>query len=290
MAQNQRTKTIKEFIYIDEIELNSILAQLDNGLTTVIHDMQQALSGNTESNSKTKTHQGSGGISTFIKAEGGYTESAQNSIQDINQSISQEAADTVYNDYAVDIILKELRASGQLYADKRGVNHPAGSFILVDSPYKIFDFEETQALTSNPDFKKLIEDQGGDISPTELQDQLDSLDKISSIANVYREVTKGTDLLSIEDGVVFAESKNFRMNSTQRKMLSLRKSKIKVFGIVEARVSESDMDMDSFTEHDDLSGITDFAAKSNFFLLSVLGEKFIKNNDRLIKPVAIYFE
>lgn len=77
MAKESRVNSIKEFVYIDEIELNSVLAQLDNGLTTVIHDMQQALSGNTDLNSKSKTKHGSGGLSAVVKAEAGSSTTLQ---------------------------------------------------------------------------------------------------------------------------------------------------------------------------------------------------------------------
>lgn len=113
---------------------------------------------------------------------------------------------------------------------------------------------------------------------------------MSSISNVYKEVTKGTELISVNDGLIFAEDKNFRMNSTQRKMLSLRRSSIRILGIVEAKVTDKDMDMDTIVKTDDLSTLSDFAGRTNFFLLSLLGKKILKNNDRLIKPIAIYFD
>lgn len=289
MAKESRVNSIKEFVYIDEIELNSVLAQLDNGLTTVIHDMQQALSGNTDLNSKSKTKHGSGGLSAVVKAEAGSSTTLQTGNQDINQTISQEAVDTVYSDYAVNIILKELRKNKQLYVDD-GVNKPVGSFISIESIFSILDFEEIHSLTTNPDFKRLIEEQGEEISKDELEQQLNGLDVMSSISNVYKEVTKGTELISVNDGLIFAEDKNFRMNSTQRKMLSLRRSSIRILGIVEAKVTDKDMDMDTIVKTDDLSTLSDFAGRTNFFLLSLLGKKILKNNDRLIKPIAIYFD
>jgi len=120
--------------------------------------------------------------------------------------------------------------------------------------------------------------------------QLAGIDQISSLTNVYEEVTKGIDLISIRNALIFAESKNFRMNASQRKMLSLRKTKINIFGIIESVVSESDMTMDGLEETEDISGLDGFYSKTNFFLLSLLGESTLKKNDRLIKPIAIYFE
>lgn len=277
----------KEFVYVDEIELNSILAQLENGLPSVIHDMQQALSGVTKIDKKDKSNSGSAGIAAVLKASGEHTNLTSKSTKDISQNINQQAIDTVYSDYAVNVILKRLETEQLL---KSNTHQEPGSFVKLNSNFNIYNFDSMYKLTSNSYLQKMIAEQGGDISDEELQTQLAGIDQISSLTNIYEEVTKGVDLISVKNALIFAESKNFRMNATQRKMLSLRKTKINIFGIIESVVSESDMTMDGLEETENVSGLDGFYSKTNFFLLSLLGESTLKKNDRLIKPIAIYFE
>lgn len=279
---------IKDFLYVDEIELNSILAQLENGLPTVLHDMQEALSGNQDSIKKSKGRTISGGVSAVATGSAAHqTINSENTI-DIKQNISQQAIDTVYNDYAVNVIMKKLESNRLL---KTTAHQEVGSFVELTSRFKIFNFQSMYGLLHNKNLSEMVANQDSGIDKDELANQLDAISSMSSMADIYSEILKHVDLISINNALIFAESKNFRMNSVQRKMLSLRKTKIRIFGIVESIVSEEDLDISNINGSDeDLSGLSEFYNRTNFFLISLLGKNIIKKDDRLIKPIAIYFE
>lgn len=279
---------IKEFLYVDEIELNSILAQLESGLPTVLHDMQEALSANNESIKKSKTSKFTGGLNVGVTGNASYENNNSKTQSDIQQNLSQQAIDTVYNDYAVNVILKKLESNQLLRTNS---HQDVGRFVDIASPFKIFNFQSMHSLLHNQNLSKMVANQDSEIDENELKEQLGAITAMSSMADIYSEVLKHTDLISVNNAVVFAESKNFRMNSVQRKMLALRETKIHIFGIVESVVSEKDLDITELdSSGEDLSALSEFYNRTNFFLISLLGKDIIKKNDRLIKPIAIYFE
>ncbi|MPW15173.1 hypothetical protein [Lactobacillus helveticus] len=75
------------------------------------------------------------------------------------------------------------------------------------------------------------------------------------------------------------------MTSAQLRMLSLAQRKITILGKIESQIDAIDPDevFQSFTPH----MIPQFFSRMGFFVLSTVSN--ITKNDRLIKPLAIYF-
>ncbi|QCZ50972.1 DUF6414 family protein [Levilactobacillus brevis] len=274
----------KEFIYVDEIELNSILAQLDNGLPTVIKDVQEALSGNTEI---TSSEIGKNGKLDVVVAKAGTNKKDKSESHSIEQQMSQQAIETVYSDYAVNIIKKRLDEERQLKVTSK---QAVGAYVLLQSKFEILNFSRMNRLMNNSALADMLTEQEG-LDHEELDSQIEGLRQISKLTDLYSTITKGVDLISINNALVYAESKNFRMNASQRQVLSNGNRKITILGIIESVVSEEDMDVDfQVDDNTGLSFLSDLESGINMYLIHLLGDKILKKDDRLVKPIAIYFE
>lgn len=269
----------KEFIYIDNIEVNSILAQLDNGLPQLIHDLHQVISGSETQNSKTKSHKETAEAKAILGAAYQHESRSKEAQTSSDSTMDQRAIDTIYSDYAVNIIQKRLESEQLLNSS---LNIPDGSYTKIQSSFRLNDFERmaTTLSLSNPIFKSMA-----DADENEDDDDDNSIEKAAQSFNL---MFPDTSLISLFGAAVFAENKNFRMSPAQRLMLPKRNSKITVLGIVEGSLSSSDINIDEDYDEESESNISDFGSQ---IPMSGLGHfNLIKENDRLIKPIAIYFE
>ncbi|QLL77743.1 hypothetical protein GTO87_05970 [Ligilactobacillus saerimneri] len=294
-ARNRELKqknkfNVKDMIYVDEITLNSVLAQLDNGLLSAIELTTQTISG--IDSSKGKTEKTNGELSANgLFAKGSLTgEKGHNSLlTDIERNMSQKVMKTVYNDHAINILEKKLRNIDKI---KHISSSNEGDFIKVSSKFELFNPESLEKiislLTSNePLFEKMF---GIDSEAENIKLGL------KLVSHLDENFINGTFInLTEKNTMVITNKESYRINDAQLQTIQLRKSKITVLGIVESIVS-SDMlgfDMDKSLDSMDDRGIMsfftqNFSNKFNLFILENLG--LVKAGTKFIKPIAIYFE
>lgn len=130
---NIKGKKIKEYVYLDGIEINSLLAQFEDGIPQVIQSIKQTGLSNSESVSKENREKGKVGIAV---AGGEYTHSSSSQNDQTYNSMSQEAISTVYSDYAVDIVTNELEKNKLL---KLTTQPEEGAYVQLTSSFELID-------------------------------------------------------------------------------------------------------------------------------------------------------
>lgn len=290
MAKKTKPKeiTLKEYIYLDNIEMNSILAQFEDGIPQLIRSVQQSTTSYTDTHSKTKSFTQEGGIDVGAKAEIKHSSADADTGSELNGELNQQAIDTVYSDYAVDLIEDKLNQANAL---KTTSKQPEGAFVKLQSSFSLFDFESLYNLTRSNAIYPLMK-MADDYQP-EWQTNAETM---SQSAEVLNSIFSNTVFFKQKNSLAFAESNNLRMNLTQLQMLSNSTRKITMLGKIESIVSEEDIseepsvvqESEDSESEDSFEQIRTIIPKmATYFLKMFTG---IKKDDRLIKPIAIYFE
>ncbi|KWT52439.1 hypothetical protein ABB39_01245 [Levilactobacillus brevis] len=284
---------MKEFIYLDLVEINSILGQLNDGIPSVTHQTNEALKAVTETNTQSKIKKTSGGVSTPIRGEHSRQKGIGETFSELKQTLNQTAIDTVYGDYAVNVIEKQLDNQGKL--ETNITTTPIGEIVKATSSYSEYNFKLLHDTLANEGLKFLIKHQNDSndsdgASKREISEEMNNMRWLEKITDAYSLVNKDSELIKLSNAIAIAETKNFRMNDAQRQMLLARNSKLTILGIIESEVSEETLDLDSFGTvfSQDPSKIGDFIPNIAFLFMSILG--ILHAGDRFIKPIALYFE
>lgn len=287
MSHNNNTqikrKPIKEFIYVDDIELNSVLAQFEDGIPQVIKSIQQSTLSVGESNSKGKKKTVSGGIKAGIHGDAGFEDKDTREINEVNGNMTQQAIETIYSDYAINIVEKRLDSSQLLKVTSKQED---GAFVKLQSTFKLLDLEALDKFWSSDSIlpsMKFAED----FEEHDEEWQL-GLSAMKAVASLLNNSFPNTTFVKLKNSLVYAENKNFRLNSAQLQTLAHTTRKLTVLGKVESILSEEDINIDNFDIGDSLENLGETMPALGLYFLSIFSG--IKKDDRLIKPIAIYFE
>ncbi|CCI87614.1 DUF6414 family protein [Lactobacillus gigeriorum] len=271
-------KTIKEYIYLDEQELNSILAQFENGIPQVIQSLIQESKGSSNSDKQIKSKNANIGVSAGFHGDISETSSDEAGSSNSNVHMTQEAITTVYNDYAIDIVTKELDSSKLL---KTTTKQEEGAFVELCSKFTIIDpvsMGQKDDLASLMDLAKSVSDNN---KPNESDEG--SIDIFAKVNTVFNTLFPKTTLIKTNNALTIADSDMFRINKTQLKFLSFSKNrKITILGRVQTKLEEKDFD---FPENTNISEIL-----PRLGLIALQSLDLLKTNDAIIRPIAIYFE
>ncbi|NRO39169.1 hypothetical protein IMAU30002_01308 [Lactobacillus helveticus] len=275
---NIRGKRIKEYVYLDGIEINSLLAQFEDGIPQVIQSIKQTGLSNSETVSKENTEKGKLGIAV---AGGEYTHSSSSQNDQTYNSMSQEAISTVYSDYAVDIVTNELEKNKLL---KLTVQPEEGTYVQLTSSFELIDPASMGSNINRSAFKEMLK-WSDDSNNTDLKEFDNTFNLLESFSTILNDIFPNSIILKIHHALVIANTENLRMTSAQLRMLSLAQRKITILGKIESQIDAIDPDevFQSFTPQ----MIPQFFSRMGFFVLSTVSN--ITKNDRLIKPLAIYF-
>ncbi|WP_432739079.1 DUF6414 family protein [Ligilactobacillus agilis] len=288
--KTEKNYPIKEIIYTDEIQLNSLLAQLDEGLMTALELTNQALSGK----GKTATTSGDLGINGGIGILNGNSSlSGTKSSSETEHNMSQQVVKTIYNDYAINVL--EERLGTKL---KRLSVALEGNLVKYTAPFKLFNPQAMENMMDN--FK-------GIMPYLDLSNELEELKEFDSgieLLSFATKLTSGDCIFSFGDGkaIAIAPIDNFRRTIGQLQAIQASKSKLTILGLVETIVNDDLLSFDNNSSTNNYSGtdsdsvdtkflaefINTFAPKINFLILFLLG--FIKPGAKIIHPIAIYFE
>ncbi len=288
--KTEKNYPIKEIIYTDEIQLNSLLAQLDEGLMTALELTNQALSGK----GKTATTSGDLGINGGIGILNGNSSlSGTKSSSETEHNMSQQVVKTIYNDYAINVL--EERLGTKL---KRLSVALEGNLVKYTAPFKLFNPQAMENMMDN--FK-------GIMPYLDLSNGLEELEEFDSgieLLSFATKLTSGDCIFSFGDGkaIAIAPIDNFRRTIGQLQAIQASKSKLTILGLVETIVNDDLLSFDNNSSTNNYSGtdsdsvdtkflaefINTFAPKINFLILFLLG--FIKPGAKIIHPIAIYFE
>lgn len=279
-------KSIKEYIYLDNLEVNSILAQFEDGIPKVIEEIKQSTETNTEGTSGKMSTGAKGGFNLGAKGEMSLSSELGTNNSDTNSEMYQEAISTVYHDYAVNIMTKELDKAKLL---KTTTKQEEGTFVQLTSTFNIIDpISISSRLDDNAVSFMLSQDEDSD--KDSINDARNGFNVIMQFGELLNKFFPDSMLVSTKNALTIAEKNNFRMNESQIKSLVLANRKITVLGKIESIVHEDDLDINQITNKMAKypAMFTTLMPRFSFFTLSMLD--LIKKEDRLIKPIAIYFE
>lgn len=275
------TKSIREYVYIDETEMNSILAQLKDGIPKVIRKLNQTTleASKTDSEGNKRTSGIQGGIPKL--AEGKIDSENQNTHQETigNSDMSQNAIDTVYSDYAIDIIEKELEYEQLMHTHTKQSD---GTFVKLKQEFSITDFGLMKNFANNDSLDKLID---------ESDKEGFQIFKDSAVA--LRGLFPETIFIKLKSSLVIGNEHNFRYNKSQLQSANFTDRKLTVIGRVEAVFTENVIKkiaspFSDTTVNNSISEIGEIMPLFSMYFLRLIFQ--LNNEDRIIKPLAMYFE
>ncbi|WEV40311.1 hypothetical protein [Lactobacillus sp. ESL0681] len=276
------TKSIKEYVYIDETEMNSVLAQLKDGIPKVIRKVNQTTSeaSSTDSEGTSKSSGIQGGIPKL--AEGKLDSVNQNSHQETigNSDMSQNAIDTVYSDHAIDIIEKELEHDQLMHTHAKQID---GTFVKLKQEFSITDFGLMRDFTDNDSLEKLITD----------EDNKEGFQMFKDSAIALQGLFPETIFIKLNSSLVIGNERNFRYNKAQLQSANFTNRKLTVIGRIEACFTENVMKkiaspFSDTTTDNSISEIGEIMPVFSMYFLQMLFQ--LNKEDRIIKPLAMYFE
>lgn len=258
----KKKKTVREYLYIDEELVDSLLSQMKNGLVKAITRTKQSISGHDSQKSIENTLGGKIGIKG-----NGVTDSiniGSNRVEK-EQELSSLSFNTVYYDYAVDIIENLLNLS----LSKETGSAFENDFILSRETFNILNFSEISTLLSTQVIEK-------ELLKQEEFDKSD-LDLIKDASEMFGD----TNYIKIGKNLVIPKNEKFRVSEAQLQLFKNSRRNLTILGIIESKLSKKDFDLSSTTINN-LRGVTTLNILKS---LDVVDE-----HSRLVLPIALYFK
>ena len=318
----EQSHSLREFIYIDNVEINSVLAQLNGGLETVMtktNSLEESFSDNFHDGGEIS---GSGSLGTALlaKGEAGMSLNSSKDSGSENAQGKETSKQTVYNDYSVEVLEKHLKENMLLKTLNDELRY--GDIIKLNENFDLIDFKSLKTVSEKDIMKKIMS--YADTSETQgiakLQKDINILqkqvkgnqvlkEKLNGYKYTLKKLTKeqeeneknieaihilaefgshsfnNTILLSGETFISYAKNENFRMNSSQLGMLMNNPRKGIIIGVIENKFSNNGIDLQENFEAKDIG-------KIGSFLTTTLLQNFnlAQSDSYMIKPLAIYFE
>lgn len=304
---------MKDYIYLDQELVNSTLAQIDNGLNTKMSATASSTETSNDESSTASKSNFEGGFPGVLKASIELS-SAEKKSNGFTAGQS-EMIDTILHDSAVDLMMEKL--SDQLIENP--ANATNGNYIHALSSYRIYDFDLISKVTgsdyaptfANLDSVKALRQVELDLARArlstskdkkamlllldarkkELENQIygsenETFNDIHQFTKMANALLPNTIFIRTESAAILGDKKNFRINSAQIQTIANLDRKIHIIGIVTGIQKETHADGE-FEElkNQELNMIPGM-------MIDVLLASFdlLKENDRFIKPIAIFFE
>lgn len=302
---------MREYLYIDDVEINSLLAQQNKGITTskIVTESNSNASNNSVTTGGDAKGGGEGKIPFLAKAQGElavhYSSIKGGSIE----SKDQIAINTVLNDYIVTLLEENLQSKIKKEYNDINVGDVAN---ITESP-KLYDFETISNSTDHKllnkvmqismeddidkvrkKYKKAIakspasktnfkQEQNKEIRKIRADnaDGLNGLDNINLFGEYGKKIFPDTIILAGDDCIAYTKIKNFRMSPAQLNSIANSSRKMHILGIVENELKEDPLK----TKVDDIGQISSSIANILLFNFSIA-----KVGMFVIKPLAMYYE
>lgn len=280
-AKKIKTKKIKEFLYLDNKEINSILAQFEDGIPQVIQNVRQSGINSSHTVGHKNDYTGKMGAKFLAEAEGSYSRENNESNTESTSELSQEAISTVYDDYAVDIV-KKLLEEYQLL--KFTTKQSEGAYVSLVSSFKLID-----PSSMGVNFDKASADTLMRLGGAEnLEAASEGINILTSFGKLISNLFPESALIQTNNALSVGKKENFRMNAAQLRMLTFSSRKVTILGKVESIIKPEHMDITQSIGNAAPAEIPQLFSHLGFFFLHTFAA--LNPEDRLIKPLAIYFE
>lgn len=295
---------MKDIIYVNQTLINSLLAQKDEGLAIGSKYSDQ----NSEAVTKVEKEgiNTNAGFSSIIKAtvEGNSENSTSNQLT----KSASKYLDTVLDDYSLNLLIEKLNSE-----TKTNISQSVeGDFVSITDNFSVIDMSILKNMTDDNSIVELtkladenyVEYEKLKKIPKKSRTQkitnkmntlknslpnLSEIDRLYKMVNLYAKLYNGalpnTTLFSSDDSIVLANIDNLRITPAELTAISKAQRKLKVFGIVSS--IKGDLETNATPDGDNI----DFSIMSTFFMDVVLGSfNILKKGDRIIKPIAVFYE
>lgn len=307
---------MKDYIYLDEEYLNSALAQYEEGL---INSFSKE-SGTEGKRQESKELSKDSGIDGIVSIGAKYVKGVrEQSGVELTESQTR-TIDYVLKDYGVDVLIKKIE---DFDTKKEGIDTAnEGNFILYTSPFQIYDFNLIANISAEKNIsllkkeptelerkhikelrtqialkrkqKNLNREEKQEIKEIEEQivliteggidfSNLEVITKASTFAN---EIFDNNIVIKSNQALMICRREKFRMNKSELSFLTQSTRQITILGRVIAiqKETHADGNIDKFEEYD-MNRIP-----SVFHDIFLSNFKMLYPNDRIIKPIALFFE
>lgn len=257
-------KDIKEFLYIDTELVDSLLSQIKDGLVKTITRTEQSVTGLDHQNS----------VENTINAKASFVGSGISNATKFNrtknkseQSLASLSLNTVYYDYAIEILENELNLS--LSTDKGSAFEE--TFILSRNEFSIYNFSELKDLINIKGLSEsILSDENNPATSKDLQ-----------LLNDASKILGNVNYIKLGRNLIIPKNDNFRVSETQLELFKNSDRYLTVLGIVESNLSKKDFNL-QLMNINNVKGIA---------TLNILKElNVVDDNSKLILPIALYFK
>ena len=260
MEKNNKKVNLREYIYIDNATINSLLSQLNNGLFQSVSETHQKSNGQTKEASHSEEKSNGQRLGTkLLNLNHSLSNNTLSMSQEEEKSLQSKTTNIIFYDYAIKQLMEKLPLK-----NCNGGQIAEGSYVEISSKFNIYNFcemnELLQLASIIPNFKE--------------SNGLENLKLVQGAADIMGDV----NLITLKNNLVITKTDCFRISKAQLQLFKGSNRKMTIFGIVESHA-------DTDKAKADLSNITTEVK------LSLLEElNIIQNNANLIFPLAIYFK
>lgn len=285
---------MKQFIYLDDVVLNSLLAQIDEGLLTSF-GLTNTTGSQTNQNDDF-TGKLSVGISS-TKGEVNYSTGTSSLEKEDNSEIQT----MILNDYAVDLLINKLGLSSTTTVNASS----DGEIVLQEANFTRVDFSELDNLFSNPALKTMMGmDDNINLGDTTgmkqnqiiaarknaKREQQKTIDSISPLLSLGAAAFPSAALFASEDKTTLAigKSEKNRLSNAQMQMINGSDIPLKILGIKRSTLDASAANLfDDFSEKNiDIF----FRLPEMFQAIFFSSIRIVNDGAALVEPIAIFFD
>ena len=289
----------KDYIYLDEDLLNSHLAQFEKGLL-IKETSEHGLESSDSTNGSMTADAGVNGIFGLgLKLQNQVSEGDSSTESEFTKNI----VENVLSDYAVDLLMQDCADNGVLHSFNSASE---GDFISHKSAFQIYDFEYLKSIIDLDCLKPILDadappqSPGVQASKGEKAKYKLALDghraKIKSAETTFKTLYNFSSfadrlladsvLIKVNGGIVICKRNKLRLNKAQVSFENESSRKIKIFGVISVVKKETHPSGEftpfNLNQLDRVSSVLFDVTLSTFDMLH--------DNDKIIKPIAIYFE
>lgn len=173
---------MKDYIYLDMNLANSYLAQIDEGILKKIVSGEGQSDSNQENGGETigKEAGGSVGVPSIFAGSGKFTKTEVDTFATVSTKNSSELIETAMDDYSIDLLIKKLNKSG---LEKSLENSNEGNFVLINVPFRFYDFEFMHNSLNKNFFKAIGLENDQSKQVKEIEEKLKEYDKQIRLMN-----------------------------------------------------------------------------------------------------------
>lgn len=283
------TDSYKEILYLDQIELDSALAQIEKGLRESLQKMETSTEGKKTTSGDAVLAELKASIAVLQgQLNGQYSHSTESSN---SESIGQ-AVNIVLSDYKIERLIKVLQNSDTIGLVNDIETASDGDFILIHSSFRLTDFAFSSQLFAASALKEVMK-QIPSAEPGKTnwdKDTEKGFKLMKSYSDLGNTLFKDNVLVQMDKLLSYAEKNNFRMNPGQLQQITGTNRNLFLLGIVESSVGSDKNDLDKITDIMSSGNLAAFGNMTSALSeLILVGSSVAKKGDKLVKPIALYF-